>query len=546
MSNPTCSVSDKPEAARATILIVDDQPENLEILSKVLQPYYSVRATRSGQQALAAAMAEPKPELVLLDIMMPVMDGYAVLERLHGNPATCDIPVIFVTALGSDKDEQRGFDMGAVDYITKPIRPAVVLARVRAHLELKRSRHYLTRMNVQLEDRITERTQELQQSQSQVLQAEKMAAIGSLAVGVAHDFNNLLTPILGYGELLLREVDASHPWRSSVEQIHKAGQRARDLLRQLLAFGSKYSPGPSIVDLNQVVSGFQKLLRRTIRDDIQLEIKLAPSPLSLLADVGQLEQVIMNLVVNAQDAMRYAGKITIETSEAHLDSVSGPMPENLESGRFTMLSVTDNGIGMDKATLERIFDPFFTTKPVGKGTGLGLSTVLGIVKQHGGGVSVHSKPGAGTIFRLYFPQVEELKASQSDTSPQRDDQHGSETIMVVEDNDMLRDITVRVLNVLGYKVLSATCGKECLEALEAHGGPLDLLLTDVVMPGMNGKEVFKQVQQRFPSIKVLFMSGYTDEVISHHGILDEKIAFIPKPFSIQALSAKVRSVLDER
>ncbi len=374
-------------------------------------------------------------------------------------------------------------------------------------------------------------------------QGQKMESLGRLSGGVAHDLNNLLTPILGYGDLLLKDLEGDAPNRESAEAIVEAGTRARDLVRQLLAIGRRQTLEFTGVGLNELVMGFEKLLRRTVRENIEVDLVLSPSLPPIRADIGQVEQVVMNLAVNAADAMPDGGRLTVKTDLARVDEGYPAEHPELQSGSFVVLEVTDTGPGMDAATVRRVFEPFFTTKK--GGTGLGLSTIYGIVKQHGGTVEVESRQGAGSAFRCYFPVWEGsvdhpvvIHDSKSEESG------GTETVMVVEDEAAVRSLTEKVLGRLGYAVLSAGDGRDCLALLEGYQGALDLVLTDVVLPGMNGKALFQEIHSRFPNTKVLYMSGYTDEVITHHGVLEEGIALIQKPFSVRQLGAKVREVLD--
>ncbi len=394
---------------------------------------------------------------------------------------------------------------------------------------------------------ITEQVRLREQKDSieeQYHQAQKMEAIGRLAGGVAHDLNNLLCPILGYAEMLLDQFSLEDERHHSVEEIHRAGLRARDLVRQLLAFSRKQALEIKVVDLNRAISSFETLLRRMLREDIEVRTKLSPSLTTVLADVGQIEQVIMNLAVNAQDAMPDGGRISIETETAELDETYTAEHHGVQQGPYILLAMSDTGQGMDAETREHIFDPFFTTKEKGKGTGLGLATVYGIVKQHGGSIWVYSEPGKGSTFKIFLPAARAGITDSITPLTMSKNGCGTETILLAEDNDMVRNLTVHILERQGYAVLSGTNGTECLRLLADHAGPLDLLITDVVMPDMNGKMLFERVATRCPGIKVLYMSGYTDDVIVQHGILEEGIAFIQKPFTVQSLAAKVREVLD--
>ncbi len=376
--------------------------------------------------------------------------------------------------------------------------------------------------------------------------AQKMEAVGLLAGGVAHDLNNLLGPILGYAELLMLEMSSGDPNRPSIQSIHKAGARARDMVHQLLAFARKQPLKMKTLDLNQVIIRFEKLLRRTIREDIRITLTLAPTPLPVEADAGQLEQVLMNLAVNAQDAMPDGGLLQIGTAlHDPRDGRGNPRPQRKEDARV-ILTLSDTGHGITPADREKIFDPFFSTKTKGKGTGLGLSTVYGIVRQHRGSIQVESEPGQGTTFQLFFPAAADMRIAtdQADESRPPRQMPISSTIMVVEDEAMVRDLAVNILERQGYRVLSAESGADCLQRLRGHSGPLDLLLTDVIMPGMNGRDLYRAVLGPFPQVNVLYMSGYTDNVILHHGVLEEGIHFIQKPFSVDGLIAKVGQILE--
>jgi len=378
----------------------------------------------------------------------------------------------------------------------------------------------------------------------QYSQSQKMEAVGLLAGGVAHDLNNMLSPILGYGELLLRNMSPGDPHIRSVEKIHQAGLRARDLIRQLLAFSRKQTLEVKPLDLNQLIGDFYKLLRRTIREDIQIQTRLLPDLPPLLADPGQIEQVIMNLAVNAQDAMPAGGELRIETGMITVAETQNPDGFGLTPGRHIVMRFSDTGFGMDEETRQRIFEPFFTTKEKGRGTGLGLSTVYGIVKQHGGSIQVASSPDQGTTFTCCFPVMVADTQAIEPPKPEIAQPQGTETIMVVEDDDEVRDLAVTILRMQGYTVLSAPGGGACLNLLDGLEHPIDLLLSDVVMPDINGRALCAKVAERFPDMKVLFMSGYTDDVITHHGVLEQGISLIHKPFTVQGLATRVREVLD--
>ncbi len=381
----------------------------------------------------------------------------------------------------------------------------------------------------------------------QFLRAQKMEGIGRLAGGVAHDFNNLLTVITGYGQLALAQVPADHPIRSPLGEVMRAAERAAALTRQLLAFSRRQILQPTVLDLNAVVTGMQGLLTRLIGEDVAVRTALAKGLGRVRADAGQIEQVIMNLAVNARDAMPKGGVLTIETSDAALDEAYAREHVPMVPGPYVLLAVSDNGVGMSEETKAKIFEPFFTTKEAGKGTGLGLSTVYGIVKQSGGYVWVYSEPGKGTTFKIYLPRVAEdaeIKREHAEKarSPAASLQ-GSETILLVEDDDAIRRLASEVLRERGYTVVEASKGDEALARTQGHPGTIHLLLTDVVTPGMKPRDLAARLTEARPGLKVLFMSGYAENAIHHQGVLDPRFAFLPKPFTPEGLLRKVRDTL---
>lgn len=381
--------------------------------------------------------------------------------------------------------------------------------------------------------------------EKQLLRNQKLEAIGHLAGGVAHDLNNLLSPILGYTELLLAGEKTPKAVKEKLEQINKAGLGARDLVRQLLAFGRKQTLEYKSLDINMAVRGFEELIRRTIPEDIKLKIVESNDMKPILADIGQIEQVIMNLSINAADAMKSGGCLTIETGLVDLDETYVSAHSDIKAGKYVILAFSDTGCGMDEKTQDQIFEPFFTTKGQ-EGTGLGLATVYGIVKQHDGNIWVYSEPNAGTTVKIYLPVYDRGEALQDMKSPEPEIFHGVETILLVEDNLQVRNLAQTILEEQGYSVIVANDGAEALAQMESFKDTIDLLLTDVVLPNMNGKEVYELAVVKHPNMKVLYMSGYTNNVIAHRGVLDEGINFIQKPFSVQGLGAKVRRVLDKR
>jgi two-component system, cell cycle sensor histidine kinase and response regulator CckA len=381
--------------------------------------------------------------------------------------------------------------------------------------------------------------------EAQLAQSQKMEAIGMLAGGIAHDFNNLLTVIIGNAQLALMDVIKDESLRKEIEDIMKAGNKAASLTRQLLAFSRKQIVRPEILDINELLTDIEKMLGRLIGEDIELLTIPDPELWQVEIDPGQIEQVIMNLAVNARDAMPQGGKLTIETANVELnDTYFRDCGVESAPGHYVVLTVSDTGSGMDKETREHIFEPFFTTKEVGKGTGLGLSTVYGIAKQNNGFVWVYSEPGQGSIFKVYLPKVKGDAEPEEKEQSTVDDLGGSETVLIVEDDDVLRKLAQRVLHSHGYRVLDAENGEDALRVSKEHEGPIHLLLTDVVMPKMGGKKLAERLQPLYPQMKVIYMSGYTDNAIVHHGVLAPELNFIQKPFTLEDLGRKVRKALE--
>jgi PAS domain S-box-containing protein len=389
-------------------------------------------------------------------------------------------------------------------------------------------------------------TRELQ-LENQYHQAQKMEAIGRLSGGVAHDFNNLLVVITGYSELLLqRHADPNSTIYKYVEEIKKAGDQAALLTQQLLAFSRRQMLKPKVVDLNLVVAEVEAMLRRLIGEDIELITVLAEELGQVKADPGQIGQVIMNLAINARDAMPHGGKLVIETANAEIGESDAQQRFDLKPGPYVMLAMSDAGVGMDEQTRIRIFEPFFTTKEIGKGTGLGLATVYGIVKQSSGHIWVYSEPGHGTVFKVYLPRIDEgIRRPKAQGSINLDNAPGGvETVLLVEDEDPVRSLAGQALRASGYTVLEARHGIEALSLWEHSQAPIHLLVTDVIMPHMSGHKLAQRLLQLRPELKVLYISGYTDDAIVHHGVLEPGLFFLQKPFTPNSLALKVREVLD--
>ena len=382
--------------------------------------------------------------------------------------------------------------------------------------------------------------------EEQLLQSQKMEAVGQLAGGVAHDFNNILTAIVGYTDLLAAELASNVRQLEDLEEIRKAARRAAALTRQLLAFSRKQVLEPRIIDVNAVVLNLDKMLRSLISENIELKTDLADNLGAARADPNQIEQVIMNLAINARDAMPDGGTVTIETGNVTLDDAYAGQHVSVIPGEYVMLAVSDTGCGMDAKTQSRIFEPFFTTKPAGRGTGLGLSTVYGIVKQTGGNIWLYSEPGKGTTFKVYLPAIAALPEDIGKVAPAEAPRRGAGTVLVVEDDEQLRRLTHRALDAQGYTVLVADRGGTALDIARRHKGEIDLLLTDVIMPDTNGRKLAETIRAARPGMRVLYMSGYPDGAIASHGMLEPGVAYLAKPFTTEAITRRVREVLEAR
>jgi signal transduction histidine kinase/response regulator RpfG family c-di-GMP phosphodiesterase len=670
------------KSTQPKILAIDDHRDNLITLQAVLSdalPGYNLLTALDGVTGIEIARAED-PDAILLDIVMPNMDGFDVCSRLKSDERMKDIPVIFLTALGTDRESRvRALDVGAEAFLGKPWNDQEMVAQLRAMIKLKAANRMRRLVKEQLEELVVERTLELEKELSerkrveaalrrsnenwgntfnaitdivfvispehdvleindagclaldrgkdqilgrkcyelmhartspvpgcpcmqaiaerkpcmgeyeehgkhyslvawptidehgqvvslahvikditqdkvaevdreklreQLRASQKMEAIGRLAGGIAHDFNNMLYVIMTFTDLALDSIDEGDALHSQLGEVKKASERAAALVRQLLAFSRKQILQPVPLDLNRVTTELQKMLHRILGEDIALAPVLASDLGLTMADPSQIEQVLMNLVVNARDAMPTGGKLTIETANVELDAAFMLSGSTVKPGPYIMLGVTDTGCGMDAKTCDRIFEPFFTTKERGKGTGLGLSTVYGIVRQSGGEILVQSRQGEGTTFRIYLPRSE----MSAEKSPARalagTRMTGDETILVVEDEVAVRELAMQVLVKAGYTVMTASNGGEALRMCEKHTGRIHLALTDVVMPEMGGRVFAEHLVRARPDIKILYMSGYTDDAIDNHGTLKPGTHLITKPFSLTDLRRKVRDVLD--
>ncbi len=467
--------------------------------------------------------------------------GYGLAEILRLDVTDVDL---LVAELGWAKVEEQVRSTGFFFAETQHRRKDGTVFPVEVNAKLVQlDRDYL----VAVVRDVTERKKSeeaLRQSEDRFRQAQKMEAIGQLASGVAHDFNNMLTIISGYSELLLSRLAPNDPMCEDLNTISQAGYRAASLTRQLLAFSRKTVLEPKVLDLNEVVGETEKFLRRLIGEDVLFTAVLDPTISRVKVDPDHLGQVLVNLAVNARDAMPKGGKLTIETRTVELDHAYAGSRADVKAGQYVLLSMTDTGTGMSAEVKAHLFEPFFTTKSAGKGTGLGLAVVLGIVKQSGGHVEVYSELDIGTTFKLYFPAVEEQKSTPVAIDASNGG-YGTETVLLVEDEDGVRGLAMLVLHTYGYKVMAAGNGKEALRLVEKHQDGIDLLVADVVMPGMGGPDLAEALRPLFPRMKVLFCSGYTDDAVIRNGLVQETVAFLQKPYRPLALARKVRQVLDE-
>jgi PAS domain S-box-containing protein len=635
-----------PREPPPTVLIVEDSLDSRQAFQTLLAGQgYTLAFAENGPDGLAQAIALV-PDLILLDVMLPGMDGLEVCRRLRANALLAEVPIIMVTALDDRDTRLQGIMAGADDFISKRFDGTELRARVRTITRLNRYRR-LVRERAKFE-RLVElmpngllltdtagtislinsamlhmlgdarREDVLGQSmlsmldpaqrsmfvaelnravanpvavsrfetvflptsgtafpaeidighfqwneeplayvvvrditnrrqlETQLLQAQKMESVGRLAGGVAHDFNNILTAIIGYADLVFDALPGGAQERADIQEIRHAANSAAQLTRQLLAFARQQPIVPRIFSPNDLLIGLDKLLGRLIGEDIELVTLAAPDLGLIRADAGQIEQLLVNLAVNARDAMPEGGKLTIETANVWLDQAYARAHVGVEPGDYVSLVVSDTGIGMDESIKRYAFEPFFTTKEPGRGTGLGLAICYGIVKQHGGSIELYSEPGRGTAIKVYLPRVQgEIDTLQEPDIADADLPRGTETVLVVEDEPGVRALVARVLGNLGYTVLEASEGDEALRFVQAHSGlAINLLFTDVVLPKRGGRSLAAHVAACFPGIKVLFTSGYTEHGIAQHEPLDQSAAFLAKPFSAVALARKVRAVLD--
>ncbi|MEA2737554.1 MAG: hypothetical protein QOH05_861 [Acetobacteraceae bacterium] len=539
---------------RRRILLADDNADMRDYVIRLLHAGYDVEAVRDGQEALAAARAR-RPDLILSDVMMPRMDGFGLLAGVRADPELRDLPVILLSARAGEEARLEGLEAGADDYLVKPFSARELIARVRSNLELARlrqeARDALLQANEMLEQRVTEEMRRRAKAEETLRQSQKMEAIGHLTGGVAHDFNNLLT-VIGGGVETLQRMLATVPLGTDDARVKRAlgmiaqgAERAATLTHRLLAFARRQTLDPRPLDANKLVADMSELLRRTLGEAVALETVLAGGLWRTAADANQLENALLNLAVNARDAMPLGGKLTIETANTHLDEGYVAVHEDVVVGQYVMIAVSDTGSGMSADTLGRVFEPFFTTKDIGQGTGLGLSQVYGFIKQSNGHVKLYSEVGQGTTVKLYLPRLRsEVAESAAKVEDVAIPTGRGETILVVEDEPAVREHSVACLRELGYQILAAEDGHAALRLLRRDAA-IDVLFTDVGLPGgMTGRQLVEAARALRPALKVVYTTGYARNAIVHGGVLEPGIELLPKPFSYVGLATKIRTVLD--
>jgi len=512
---------------RIQILIVEDNPADAELLVRELRRSgFDFDWQRVDTEAEYLANLKSSLHLILSDLAMPEFNGLRALKLLKQQP-TLDIPFIIVSGTIGEEMAIAAMREGPTDYLLKD-RMARLGPAVRRALQ-----------------EVSERS-ERKRLEAQFIEAQKMEVVGQFAGGIAHDFNNVLAVIMGYSELVLEDLGSDHPSHKKVEEIRHAAERAAGLTRQLLVFSRKQTVQAVELNVNEVVCGMEKMLRRLLDENVEMTIVYGDKIGTIEADSGYVWQVLMNLVVNARDAMPNGGKLAIQTSTVLLDEAYAQAHPGTTSGAYVMLSVSDTGIGMTDEVKARLFEAFFTTKPAGKGTGLGLITCQTVVRQSGGHIDVSSELGKGTTFKIYFPRIDQsLPIAASPASKTGASGRGTETLLVVEDEPSLRHLAQLVLKTQGYNVLTAPNGQDALHVADDHQGePIALIITDLIMPKMGGKAMAERLQTTSPYLKILFTSGYTDDAIAHHGALKEGVEFLPKPYTPATLIRKVRELLD--
>jgi two-component system, cell cycle sensor histidine kinase and response regulator CckA len=515
---------DSSTADLLSVLVVDDDNQLLRTLRDILRHRgYAPLTAASGREGLElAGRTSPPPAVALVDLRLPDMDGTEVVRQLRALSELTE--TVILTGHASVDSAVQALRQHSTDYLVKPVSPEHLLNTIERAGERVRRRR--------AEEALRQSEESSRKLERELVQAQKMESIGRLAGGIAHDFNNLLTAILGFSEMLLEETTVTSSHRRDLEAIQKAASHGASLTRQLLAFSRRQVMELTVIDIAELVRGLEPILRRLLGEDVETTISCDTDVRKVKVDRGQLEQVVMNLSVNARDAMPEGGALAIEVKNVEID------------GPHVMIAVRDTGVGMDPATRARIFEPFFTTKEIGKGTGLGLSTVYGIIKQSNGHIEVDSELGQGTTFKVYLPAVAQAIEPHNDQGPSLPAVGGAEAILLVEDDPDLRELLARTLTRHGYQLVEAATGVEALEIIRDTQVAIDLLITDAVLPGLPGPAVAREAEILRPGIRVLFVSGYTDDAMLRLGLLNENQAFLQKPFGSAALLRKVRQQLD--
>ena len=551
------------------VLIADDNAQNRYYLEVLLQGNgFAVRSATNGAEALEMAQNDP-PGLLISDILMPIMDGFALCREWRADERLKEIPFIFYTATFTEpQDETLALGLGANRFVIKPQEPEVLLAIIREVLagrnngsvdaagrddrellqehgqalfrKLSKKMAALEEANLLLKENLAER----QRLEDQLRHAQKMEAIGQLAGGVAHDFNNILSVIMGYASMLKLDRELVAAQAERVDQILGAAEKGAYLTRSLLSFSRRQVMKLERTDLNDIVRNIESFLARILEENIHLKVLPNTSPLPVLADTTQIEQVLMNLVTNGRDAMPQGGELVLATDLLETDAALAHVHGFCEPGRYARVTVSDTGIGMEAATREKIFEPFFTTKADGKGTGLGMAIVYGIVKQHNGYINVYSEPGKGTTFNIYLPLDQTDGRTRAPIIQLEPPRGGEETILVAEDNEAVRTLVEQILGEFGYRVIAATDGLDALRKFREHQGRIDLVLLDLIMPKSSGPESARELRRLDPEVKILFSSGYPAEFVQRREILGEHEDFIVKPVRPLDLLRTIRHILD--
>jgi len=529
--------------SRRRILYIERSEADIDLTAEYLAehaPHLQLDIVRSASEGLEVLQRTPV-DLVLVDLRMPGLHTLDFLRQLRQRNQS--VPVVVVTGRGDETTAVAALKLGAYDYICKR---EGYLTQVPYAIDNAIDRFHLAQLNRRLQAELAERERaeaERAHLAEQLQQAQKIESLGRLAGGISHDFNNLLTVITGHADLMLEKLAPDTPLRDNVKNMIAATRRASDLTRQLLTFSRRQVLQPRVMDLNESIRESTSMLSRLLSEPVELVTILDPHLGHVQADPSQLNQLLVNLAVNARDAMPRGGRLTIETHNVSIDEQDAQRHTSFRPGSYVMLAVSDTGIGIDNDVLPHIFEPFFTTKEHGKGTGLGLSTVYGIVKQSDGWIWVYSEVGHGTTFKIYLPRVEGA-VTVIGAAAALDSPGGDETVLVVEDEHEVRSLIHHVLQTHGYDVIEAAEGRSAVAACEAVGRPISLLITDVVMPGMSGPSLAAHLRTVRPDMRILYISGYTDATVLEHGIGEQPVAFLQKPFTTSELTRKVREVLD--